>query len=155
MLPTLDLLEVFYACFAFAVACSIYCLGNMAAQKVWSRAKKEMDANPYSQEVVVPYATSVETLLIFFAIMLRSPFMLVRAIYRELQLEQWERSRGIRELDFYQRSCTDLLGSVSNMLSGYPERAKSFYVRQRGNARAIECARIIADQEGQNSLLKG
>lgn len=137
------------------MACGIYCQGKIAAGMVWSRTKEILDANPLSQEVLVPTASTDETLLIVFAVMLRSPVKLMLAIYREFKLEKWERSPGMRQIDFDHQSSCDLLGSVCNMLTGYPERAKLFYERQLRSSMALECSRVIADHEGQNNLSNG
>lgn len=134
-MPTSSLLFATYAAVAFGTACAIFCLGKIAAQRVWSRVSKKMDEDPHSQEVLVPSANSIEAILIFTAVMLRSPFMLMLSIYRESRLQEWEKSSSFRKLDLFNPTRKDLLGSVSHMLSGYPERATPFYLEQQIRAR--------------------
>jgi hypothetical protein len=87
--------------------------------------------------------------------MLRSPFVLAASLYREMGLQPWEKSPRMREVDAYRLSCTDLLGSVSTMLSGYPERARPFFMRERGHAIAHTYRAYLDDQDALVESKKG
>ncbi len=129
-------LFLFYVVLALALAGSLYMLGKTSAERVWERAKKELDADPTLLVVSVPYVTSVEAILIFAAVMLRSPAQLVKVAYRECRLQAWERKPAIRQFDAAMREHNDVLGAVSSIISGYPERARYFLDAQRGMAHA-------------------
>lgn len=92
-------LFLFYVVLAFALASSLYMLGKTSAERVWERAKKELDADPTLLVVSVPYVTSVEAILIFAAVMLRSPAQLIKVAYRECWLKAWEKNPAIRQFD--------------------------------------------------------
>ena len=141
------LLYAFYVMAGLAAAIAVFFQGSKCAREVWAEAKKEIDADPEGSTVTVPFATTTQTILIFLAVMVRSPLMLAFAIIRELKLEPWERSQAIREIDFNLKTTHDLLGAVSNMLSGYPERARSFYVAQRGHAVALQYKAYLDDHQ--------
>ena len=71
--------------------------------------------------------------------------MLALTIYRELKLQAWEKSPGMRAVDYYSRSRLDLLGSVANMISGYPERAEAFFHQQLADLRVQEYRAYLND----------
>lgn len=132
---------------ALVVALAVYEMGKKCARDVWAVAKKELDTDPMGTTVIVPFATATQSLFIFFAVMLRSPFTLALAAVRELRLEPWEKCQAMRDIDYNLNSTHDLLGAVSNMLSGYPERARSFYLAQRGHAMALRYKAYLDDHQ--------
>ena len=136
-----------YFAAALVAAICVFCCGKHSANTVWDRTKVQLKTDAYEFSVTMPFVTATEAILIFAAVMLRSPFMLVAAIYRELKLQSWERSPKMRQIDSDMRSKNDVLGSVSTIISGYPERARSFLVAQRGAAIARHFQAYFDDQE--------
>ncbi|ABE47220.1 hypothetical protein [Polaromonas sp. JS666] len=121
--------------------------GTLCAQKVWERTKPELDEIELMEAAHVPYVTNLEALLLFVAATLRAFYQLPIALFNEYRKRPWERTPQMRLVDLELRLGTDILGAVSSMLSGYPERAKHLFWQERGQRLAREYDALLQDYE--------
>lgn len=106
-------------------------LGTECASKVWLRTLADLDELDLIEAAHVPNASSLETLVIFFAVMLRTLVKTPADLVKEVHKRPWEKTAEMRELDREMTLRRDILGSVSLMLSGYPERARPVFEKER------------------------
>lgn len=102
-------------------------LGTDCAQKVWDRTKVTLDMTQLTQAVHVPDVSNFEALLIFVAATLRELFLLPVKLIKGLLPQNRMKSQMRRELEKRIALAEDVLGAVTTMLSGYPERCRFFY----------------------------
>lgn len=121
--------------------------GTLCAQKVWERTKADLDEIDLMEAAHVPYVTNLEALLLYVAATLRVFYQLPMALFNEIRKRPWEKTPQMRLVDLELRLATDILGAVSTMLSGYPERAKHLFWQERGKRLASEYEALLQDYE--------
>lgn len=101
-------------------------LGTECAQKVWDRAKETLDMTQLTEAVHVPYVSNIEGLLIFVAATLRE-FFLLPVKLKGLFPQNRKKSQMMRDIEKRITLAEDVLGAVTTMLSGYPERCRFLF----------------------------
>lgn len=102
-------------------------LGTDCAQKVWDRTKVTLDMTELTQSVHVPYVSNLEALLIFVAATLREISLLPIKLIKGLLPQNRRKPQMKRDIEKRIALAEDVLGAVTTMLSGYPERCRFFY----------------------------
>ncbi len=144
-MDTIDLMVCSAA--ALLIAHIVIQQGTQCAQKVWERTKGALDEIDLMEAAHVPFVTNLEALLIYVAAMLRMVYQVPFVLFSEFKKRPWEKTPEMRLMDLELRLGTDILGAVSSMLSGYPERAKHLFWQERGNRLAREYDALRRDYE--------
>lgn len=139
----------YFACFAgvLFIAYIIIEQGTECAQSIWDRTKMRLDEIDLLEAVHVPDASNIETALLLVALMLRSIYRVPIELFQEFKKLPWEKTPEMRMLDLQQSLGSDILGAVSSMLSGYPERANQLFWKERGARLGAELDAYRRDYE--------
>jgi hypothetical protein len=144
----MDSIDIFASIFALLfITYLVIEQGTECAQKVWNRAKETLDEIDLFEAAHVPYASNVETILIFVALTLRSLYRLPIDLFKEFKKLPWEKTPEMRTLNRQLSLGSDILGAVASMLSGFPERASHVFWKERGSRLCAEYEAYRRDYE--------
>ncbi len=101
-------------------------LATECAQRVWDRAKADLDLIDLFEAAHVPTTSNTEAIIILLGVATRTFFTFPIELAKRLMLSKAQRVE-LRYSNDRKTSATDILGCVSMMMSGYPERAIALF----------------------------